>query len=83
MPVVVLLGCVFMRKRSIPHNAAPSKGAGVVGRRNMARRLWKGLRYLDPMVLAYGVLALNSGYLSKMAIDGTLKLGADKTKSGT
>jgi radical SAM superfamily enzyme YgiQ (UPF0313 family) len=51
-------------------------------RKNMARRLWRGLRYLDPIVLTYGVLALNSGYLSKMAIDGTLKLGAEKTKSG-
>jgi radical SAM superfamily enzyme YgiQ (UPF0313 family) len=51
-------------------------------RRNLARRLWKGLCYLDPVVLTYAVLALNSGYLGKMAIDGTLKLGAKKTKSG-
>lgn len=48
-------------------------------RPNLARRLWRGFRYLEPLVLAYGVLGLNSGYLSKMAVDGTIKLGSLKS----
>ncbi len=45
-------------------------------RKQLLRRAWKGLRYLDLAVLMYGVLPLNMGYLSKMARDGTLQRGA-------
>ena len=45
-------------------------------RKQIATRVWKGLHYLDPAVLFYGVLPLNLGYLNKVILDGTMQRGA-------
>ncbi len=44
-------------------------------RRQIARRVWKGLRYLHPEVVLRGVLPLNLGFLNRLAVDGTFERG--------
>ena len=45
-------------------------------RRRIARRVWRGLRYLDPAVALRAVLPLNLGYLNRLAVDGSFERGA-------
>jgi radical SAM superfamily enzyme YgiQ (UPF0313 family) len=44
-------------------------------RRRVARRVWRSLRYLHPAVVLRGVLPLNLGFLSRLAVDGTFERG--------
>jgi len=46
------------------------------GRRQIARRAWRSLRYLDSDLILRAVLPLNLGYRRKMEVDGTFRRGA-------
>jgi len=46
------------------------------GRRRIARRAWRSLRYLDSDLILRAVLPLNLGYRRKMDVDGTFRRGA-------
>jgi radical SAM superfamily enzyme YgiQ (UPF0313 family) len=46
-------------------------------RRRVARRVWKTLRYLDPMVALGGILPINLGWRHKLAVDGNFQRGVE------
>jgi radical SAM superfamily enzyme YgiQ (UPF0313 family) len=46
------------------------------GRRNVSRRIWRGLRYLSPDTILRGVAPLNLGYRHRLSVDGTFPLGS-------
>jgi hypothetical protein len=45
-------------------------------RSRVARRVWKRLRYLDPLIVLGGVLPLNLGWRRKLLMDGNFQRGA-------
>jgi radical SAM superfamily enzyme YgiQ (UPF0313 family) len=45
-------------------------------RSRVARRVWKSLRYLDPLIVLGGVLPLNLGWRRKLLRDGNFQRGA-------
>ena len=44
-------------------------------RNNVARRVWKGIQYLDPGLVFGGVLPLNLGWRQKLSKDGNFQRG--------
>ena len=45
-------------------------------RRSVARRVWKSLQYLDPVLVFGGVLPLNLGCRQRLTAEGNFRRGA-------